>query len=637
LQSKIYGDAILKEIKRVMDGGDYILRSDVEKFEQTLAEYVGTKYAVGVNSCTDGMRLIFRALNFKPHSEVIVSGHTFLASLDAIVDANLKPVLIDTGADYNMNTELIEKEITKDTVAILPVHLNGRCCNMDKIMQVASKYKLTVIEDAAQALGAEFRGKRAGSFGEGSCFNSKTVIATDKGNKRIGLIQEGDYVLTHMNRYRKVTKVFKRWYKGEWIKIQVEGMRNCANWGSRYLSATREHPVLINRDGIRKWIPICDIKETDRVYIKRTKCRVCGRSVPFHWTICEYCNPANMKGVGSKISKTKDTGKLPHRVTCKYSHYYEDIVPFANKLTNDGYRVIPIGVAVPDIIAIKDNKVVAYEIERTRIYVKRKKNKYGELSKYYDDIIWVVPKPKHEFCKTRHKYFVEDDGFISMNITKIDKSEEIGRWVYNLEVDEDNSYYASGVVVHNCFSFFPAKLLGTIGDAGAICTSDEELAVKLKAMRDYGRVKGQEQVVCYGQNSRLDNVHAAILNYKIKFIDQWIKRRREIATIYCQELSGLNIGLPPLPYERDINFDTYQNFVIRVPNRDDLIKYLEENGVEVLVHWRTPLNKQKALKFKCKLPETERLCDEVISLPMYQELTDEQVRYVCDTINKWFK
>jgi len=356
IQSKLYGDAILKEIKRVMDGGDYILRSDVEEFERTLAEYVGTKYAVGVNSCTDGMRLIFRALNFKPHSEVIVSGHTFLATLDAIVDANLKPILIDTSLDYNMNTELIEKEITKDTVAILPVHLNGRCCNMDKIMQVASKYRLTVIEDAAQALGAEFKKKRAGSFGKASAY-----------------------------------------------------------------------------------------------------------------------------------------------------------------------------------------------------------------------------------------------------------------------------------------SFFPAKLLGTIGDAGAICTSDEELALKLKAMRDYGRVKGQEQVVCYGQNSRLDNVHAAILNYKIKFIDQWIKRRREIAHLYCTELAYLNIGLSEWPMEHNTYFDTYQNFVIRVPNRDDLIKHLEENGVEVLVHWRTPLNKQKALKFKCKLPETERLCDEVISLPMYQELTDEQVRYVCDKIYAYFK
>lgn len=354
-QSQIYGDALLKEIKRVMDGGDYILRSDVEKFESNLAKYVGTKYAIGVNSCTDGMRLIFRALNFKPHSEVIVSGHTFLATLDAIVDANLKPILIDTSYDYNMNTDLIEKEITKDTVAILPVHLNGRCCNMDKIMKLSEKYKLTVIEDAAQALGAKFKDKRAGSFGKASAF-----------------------------------------------------------------------------------------------------------------------------------------------------------------------------------------------------------------------------------------------------------------------------------------SFFPAKLLGTIGDAGAICTSDEQLATKLRAMRDYGRVKGQEQVVCYGQNSRLDNVHAAILNYKMQFIDKWIERRREIAAIYCEQLGTLYCGLPKSPFNIVNYFDTFQNFVIQVKNRDSLIKYLEDNGVEVLVHWRTPLNKQKALGFKCKLSETEKLCDEVISLPMYQELTDEQVVYVCDTIKEWF-
>jgi dTDP-4-amino-4,6-dideoxygalactose transaminase len=143
----------------------------------------------------------------------------------------------------------------------------------------------------------------------------------------------------------------------------------------------------------------------------------------------------------------------------------------------------------------------------------------------------------------------------------------------------------------------------------------------------------------YGQNSRLDNVHAAILNYKLKYVPEWIERRREIAALYHKNLCGV-LGekqLPVPPSDGDY-YDIYQNYPIRVPYRDKCIEYLTSKGIEILVHWRTPLNKQHMLNLNhFKLPVTEAICDEVISLPMYQELKDVQVNYVCAKIEKFIK
>lgn len=357
IQTKIYGKEILKEIQRVMEGGDYILRKDVDEFESNLAKFVGTEYAVGMNSCTDAMRLVFRALNFRRGVEVITSAHTFSATLYAIADAGLKPVLVDIGIDFNMDVSKVEDAITNNTVAIMPVHLNGRCCNMQKVMNIAERYHLQVVEDAAQSLGAKFNGKGAGSW---------------------------------------------------------------------------------SRAG--------------------------------------------------------------------------------------------------------------------------------------------------------------------------------------------------------CFSFFPAKILGTIGDAGAVTTNDGKLAEQLKILRNHGQIKGQEQLAGYGHNSRMDNVHAAILNYKLQFLPKWIARRREIAWMYYSRLSICLSDGCMQAREGEGYFDVYQNFPIRVHERDILVEHLKEKGIETLVSWRTPLHKQKALGLgEFKLPMTEIMCDEFISLPMYPELTDSQVEYVCDIIRQWFK
>src|SRR6516162_8095875 len=151
--------------------GDLILRQQLRDFEQHLAEFVGTKYAVGVNSGYHALHFSLLAAGLGPGDEVITVGHTFVATVSAIVHTGAKPVLIDVRDDYNMDPEKLVAAITPRTKAILPVHLNGRVCKMDQILTIAEKRGLAVIEDAAQALGASFAGRQAGSFGLAGCFS----------------------------------------------------------------------------------------------------------------------------------------------------------------------------------------------------------------------------------------------------------------------------------------------------------------------------------------------------------------------------------------------------------------------------------------------------------------------------------
>ena len=349
-----------KEFNRVyeeiMSGGDFILRRHLEEFERRIADYVGTKHAIGVNTGTDALYLSCQALGFGPGDEVITVAHTFVATVGAIAQCRATPILADIREDFNMDVDKIEPLITSRTKGIIPVHLNGHACAMDRIMALAGKYKLKVIEDAAQALGAEFKGKKCASFG--------------------------------------------------------------------------------------------------------------------------------------------DTG---------------------------------------------------------------------------------------------------------------------------------------------IFSFYPAKMLGTAGDGGMICTNDDLLARKLKAFRDNGRVDSVEVIECFGWCSRLDNLHAAILNMKLDYFQPWIKRRREIARLYDDGLSAVR-GIMIPPQAPNDYFDVYQNYVIRAKQRDELVGYLKDSGIEVLVSWPIPLHQQEALGLThFKLPMTERVSKEVISLPMYPELTDEEANMVIETIKGFFK
>ena len=151
--------------------GDLIFRQQLRDFETHFASFVGVKYAVGLNSGYHALQFSLQAAGVGPQDEVITVAHTFVATVSAIVNVGAKPVLVDVCDDYNMNPEALESAITPRTRAVIPVSLNGRACQMDRIADIADKHDLHIIEDSAQALGAEYKGKRAGSVGLTGCFS----------------------------------------------------------------------------------------------------------------------------------------------------------------------------------------------------------------------------------------------------------------------------------------------------------------------------------------------------------------------------------------------------------------------------------------------------------------------------------
>lgn len=155
----------------VMSAGDLIDRGHLKQFEKNLAAFVGTKYAVGLNSGYDALHMSLRAAGIAPEDEVIVPAHTFVATASAVVNAGGRPVLADTGKDFNIDPAKIEQAITEKTKGIIPVHLNGYMADMEKVMEIAGKYNLVVVEDACQSLGACMNGKKAGSWGLTGCWS----------------------------------------------------------------------------------------------------------------------------------------------------------------------------------------------------------------------------------------------------------------------------------------------------------------------------------------------------------------------------------------------------------------------------------------------------------------------------------
>lgn len=348
---------VIGAISEALSKGDLLLRGQLKQFERDIASFVGVKYAVGLNSGTDAMFLSLKAAGIGHGDEVITVAHTFVATIACIVHCGATPVLVDVGDDMNMDVDEMEQKISPKTKAVIPVHLNGRICNMKKLMKIADKHNLIVIEDAAQALGATFDGKKAGSFG-----------------------------------------------------------------------------------------------------------------------------------------------------------------------------------------------------------------------------------------------------------------------------------------LTGCFSLYPAKILGAAGDGGFLTTNDEKIEEKIYLLRDHGQERKTGKIFFYGFNSRLDNIQAAILNVKLKYLSEWIERRREIARIYHDGLSDIaEVKLPPPPITTGLYYDVYQNYVIRIEDRDELVNFLEAKGVETMVSWRMPNHVHPALNLShFSLPETEKLSNEVVSLPMYPELADEQVHYVIDVIHDFY-
>ena len=162
---------LLAAIAEVLDQGQFILGRQVDEFERRFAELCGVRYALGVNSGTDALILALRALGVGPGDEVITVPNSFVATATSICLVGARPVFVDVREDYNMDPGLLNAAVTSRTKAILPVHLTGRPADMEPIIEVATAHKLHVVEDCAQAVAAEYKGRRVGSFGTIGCFS----------------------------------------------------------------------------------------------------------------------------------------------------------------------------------------------------------------------------------------------------------------------------------------------------------------------------------------------------------------------------------------------------------------------------------------------------------------------------------
>jgi len=185
------------------------------------------------------------------------------------------------------------------------------------------------------------------------------------------------------------------------------------------------------------------------------------------------------------------------------------------------------------------------------------------------------------------------------------------------------------LVQASCFSFYPSKNLGAIGDAGAVTTNDDGIADRLRVIRNYGsRVRYYNEIV--GYNSRLDELQAAILREKLKMLDIFNDRRRQLAQVYLAELEGTEgLVLPRIPSFAE---PCWHLFVVRVQRRDYVRKLLEERGIQTIIHYPVPPHLSDAYAPKDQwgeLPLASKLADEVISLPMGPQMSEDQVREVC--------
>jgi dTDP-4-amino-4,6-dideoxygalactose transaminase len=187
-------------------------------------------------------------------------------------------------------------------------------------------------------------------------------------------------------------------------------------------------------------------------------------------------------------------------------------------------------------------------------------------------------------------------------------------------------------------SFYPAKLLGCLGDGGAVLTSDSGVHCRLLELRDHGR-RADGEIVSWGLNSRLDNLQAAILDCRLRSFPQAIGRRRALARLYRERLGNLEeLALPPGPDSGPDHFDVYQNYEIEAPRRAALRAFLEARGIGTLLPWGgRAVHQWPGLGFPQRLPFTEQLFERLLLLPLNLSLSDDDLHQVCDAIHAYYR
>jgi len=200
----------------VCSRGAFIMQDDLAQFENSLVKYTGSKYAIGVANATDALQLLLKAGGIGKGDEVIFCSHTMIATASAIKFTGATPIPAEAGFDHLINPDSIEKLITSKTKAIIPTQLNGRVANMEKIINIANNYELQIYEDSAQALGAKYKGKMAGTFGLGGCISFYPA-------KILGCFGDGGAVLCNSEEIYNNIKLLRDHGRGEDGNISIWG------------------------------------------------------------------------------------------------------------------------------------------------------------------------------------------------------------------------------------------------------------------------------------------------------------------------------------------------------------------------------------------------------------------------------
>lgn len=284
--------------------------------------------------------------------------------------------------------------------------------------------------------------------------------------------------------------------------------------------------------------------------------------------------------------------------------------------------IVPANTYIASLLAITDNNLIPVLVE-------------PDIDTYNIDIAEIEKSltPKTKAIMIVHLY---GQAVFSNDLKSLAQK-------HNLKIIEDNAQAIgaewNGIKTGNLgdaagFSFYPGKNLGAIGDAGAITTNDDVLAKTIRALANYG--SEQKYVNIYqGLNSRLDEIQAAVLSIKLKYLDTENLLRKDIAQYYIDTIKNSNIILPQLPADK--NAHVWHLFVIRTPQRDKLKQYLDEKGIQTLIHYPIPPHQQAAYpQFNdLSLPITEQIHREVLSLPISPVMTTEEIRLIVDLINSY--
>lgn len=210
-----------RAISTTLNSGDYILGNQVQLFESEFAKYIGSEFGIGVGSGTEAIHIALRACGIGPGDEVITVSHTAIATIAAVEIVGAKPVLVDIETDYyTLDPKLIEKAISKNTKAIIPVHLYGQPAEMKPILKIARKYRLKIIEDCCQAHGAIYHNKKVGSWGDVGCFSFYPT-------KNLGALGDGGMIVTNNKKFACKCRLLRQY---GWSKRYISHL---AGWNSR--------------------------------------------------------------------------------------------------------------------------------------------------------------------------------------------------------------------------------------------------------------------------------------------------------------------------------------------------------------------------------------------------------------------